>query len=122
AFPSSGVFDDINNVITATDTAWKDAIKNRNAIFAFVLKNKDGETESWHIDLKMKGAVGKGLGEKPAVTLSLSDEDFGKLASGKAKPQRLCMSGKLKVKGNLMKAVKLETILFKNLKTVKSKL
>ena len=56
------------------------------------------------------------------VTLSLSDEDFGKLASGKAKPQRLFMSGKLKVKGDVMKAVKLETILFKNLKAVQSKL
>lgn len=33
-------------------------------MFAFTLKNKAGETESWHIDLKDKGVVGKGLGEK----------------------------------------------------------
>lgn len=37
------------------------------------------------------------------VTLSLSDENFGKLVSGKTKAQNLFMSGKLKVKGNVMK-------------------
>ncbi len=34
-------------------------------MFAFTLKNAAGETESWHIDLRNKGVVGKGLGEKP---------------------------------------------------------
>lgn len=34
-------------------------------MFAFTLKNKAGETDSWHIDLKNKGEVGKGLGDKP---------------------------------------------------------
>lgn len=37
------------------------------------------------------------------MTLSLSDENFGKLVSGKTKAQNLFMSGKLKVKGNVMK-------------------
>ena len=37
------------------------------------------------------------------VTLSLSDENFGKLVSGKTKAQSLFMSGKLKIKGNVMK-------------------
>ena len=48
------------------------------------------------------------------VTLSLSDEDFGKLVAGKANAQRLFMSGKLKVKGDVMKATKLEPILAKS--------
>ena len=39
----------------------------------------------------------------PAVTLSLSDDDFGKLVSGKTQAQRLFMSGKLKIKGDVMK-------------------
>jgi putative sterol carrier protein len=47
------------------------------------------------------------------VTLSLSDDDFGKLVSGKANAQRLFMSGKLKVKGDVMKATKMEPILKK---------
>ena len=37
------------------------------------------------------------------VTLSLSDDDFGKLVSGKTQAQRLFMSGKLKIKGDVMK-------------------
>lgn len=38
------------------------------------------------------------------VTLSLSDDDFGKLVSGKANAQKLFMSGKLKVKGKIQLA------------------
>jgi putative sterol carrier protein len=49
----------------------------------------------------------------PIVTLSLSDDDFGKLVSGKANAQRLFMGGKLKVKGDMMKATKLTPILSK---------
>ncbi|KAM3066804.1 hypothetical protein ACMFMG_011873 [Clarireedia jacksonii] len=121
AFPSSAAFEAINDALSASDADRKDAIKQGNAIFAFTLKNKAGETADWHIDLKESGKVGTGLGEKPTVTLSLSDEDFGKLVSGKAIAQRLFMSGKLKVKGDIMKATKMEPIL-KKAQGVKAKL
>lgn len=65
AFPASEAFDIINSALTSSDKERKDAIKQGNAVFAFTLKNKAGETESWHIDLKNKGEAGKGLGEKP---------------------------------------------------------
>lgn len=47
------------------------------------------------------------------VTLLLSDDDFGKLVSGQVNAQKLFMSGKLKVKGDVMKATKAEPILKK---------
>lgn len=47
------------------------------------------------------------------VTLILSDDDFAKLISGKANAQKLFMSGKLKIKGDVMKATKLEPVLNK---------
>ena len=47
------------------------------------------------------------------VTLSLSDADFANLVAGKANAQRLFMSGKLKIKGDVMKATKLDPILKK---------
>jgi putative sterol carrier protein len=47
------------------------------------------------------------------VTLLLSDETFGQLVAGKANAQRLFMSGKLKIKGDVMKATKLEPVLKK---------
>ncbi|KAI1662812.1 sterol-binding-like protein [Daldinia decipiens] len=111
-FPSSGAFEAINEALQS-EADRKDAIKQGNAIFAFNIKNKAGEIESWHIDLKEKGTVATGLGEKPTVTLSLSDEDFGKLVTGQANAQRLFMSGKLKIKGDMMKATKLQPILAK---------
>lgn len=49
----------------------------------------------------------------PAVTLSLDDEQFGNLVTGKANAQKLFMSGKLKIKGDVMKATKMEPILNK---------
>ena len=63
AFPSSAAFDNINDALKSSDTERKNAIKQGNAVFTFTLKNKAGETESWHIDLKNKGEVGKGPGE-----------------------------------------------------------
>ncbi|KAI0431118.1 SCP2 sterol-binding domain-containing protein [Xylaria sp. FL1042] len=112
-FPASAAFDAIHSTLSSNDAERKDAIKQGNGVFAFTLKNKAGETESWHIDLKEKGAVGNGIGNKPNVTLSLSDEDFGKLVAGDANAQRLFMSGKLKIKGDVMKATKLDPIMKK---------
>lgn len=60
AFPSSAAFDAINSALTSDDAERKDAIKKGKAVFAFTLKNSSGKTQSWHIDLKDKGVVGKG--------------------------------------------------------------
>lgn len=45
------------------------------------------------------------------VILSLTDDDFAQLVSGKKKAQTLFMSGKLKIKGDVMKATKMEPVL-----------
>lgn len=47
------------------------------------------------------------------VTLLLSDNDFSQLVAGKANAQKLFMSGKLKIKGDVMKATKIEPVLKK---------
>jgi hypothetical protein len=69
----------INSALTSSDAERKDAIKQGNAIFAFTLKNKAGETESWHIDLKTKGEVAKGAGDNPTGKL-LQPTGFRKTA------------------------------------------
>lgn len=43
--------------------------------------------------------------------MMLSDADFMKLIEGKGNAQQMFMSGKLKVKGDVMKATKVEPIL-----------
>ncbi|KAJ9299773.1 hypothetical protein DTO271G3_2657 [Paecilomyces variotii] len=116
AFPSSAAFDVINKVLQSDEAERKDAIKKGGAVFAFNLTNAEGKEEAWYIDLKNTGEVGKGsapAGGKADVTLTLSDEDFGSLISGKANAQRLFMGGKLKIRGNIMKATKMEPILKK---------
>lgn len=60
SFPSSAAFDTINSSLQSDDAERKDAVKKGNAVFAFTLKNKEGETDSWYIDLKEKGEVAKG--------------------------------------------------------------
>ncbi|KAF3939807.1 hypothetical protein ABW19_dt0202243 [Dactylella cylindrospora] len=130
AFPSSVAFDLIADALK-DEAEKKDAIKRGNAVFCFTLKNTSGETASWYIDLKSTGTVG--TGEAPAggkadsmfnprrvtisdlvdITLSLSEDNFGKLVQGKANAQRLFMGGALKVKGDVMKATKAEVVLKK---------
>ncbi|ORX96359.1 SCP2 sterol-binding domain-containing protein [Clohesyomyces aquaticus] len=115
AIPSSVAFDAISASLSSSDADRKDAIKKGGAIFAFTIKNGD-KTESWYIDLKETGTVGKGAapeGKKANVTLVMSDKDFQALIDGKANAQKLFMSGKLKVKGDVMKAQKCEPILKK---------
>ncbi|EAS36298.1 lipid transfer protein [Coccidioides immitis RS] len=116
SFKSSAAFDIINSVLQADNAERQNAIKSAKAVFAFTLTNEKGETESWYLDFKDKGVVGKGAapeGGKADVTLLLSDADFGSLVAGRSNAQRLFMGGKLKVRGNAMKAMKMEPILKK---------
>lgn len=89
----------------------KKAIGGVKATIVFTLKNKDGKEQSWFLDLKNKGSIEKV--DKPPkndVQLILKDADFVKLANGKANGQKLFMNGKLKIKGNMMKATSIETV------------
>lgn len=91
------------------------AIASAKAAIVFTLKNKDGKEQSWFLDLKNKGTLAKvDKAPKNDVQLILKDADFVKLASGKANGQKLFMNGKLKIKGNMMKATSMETV-FKTL-------
>jgi len=91
----------------------KAEIQKSKAIFELLIKNGDGKEQSWVIDLKKTGTVTKGKPEgfKPDVTLMLDDETFVELASGKLGGQKAYMTGRLKTKGNMMLATKLEGIL-----------
>ncbi|KAI5858831.1 SCP2 sterol-binding domain-containing protein [Tricharina praecox] len=110
AFPSSGTFDLISAALS-NPSARASAIKAANGVFVFTLKNSSGATASWNIDLKESGAVAQGVPEKSDVTMSMADEDFQKLVDGKVQAQRMFMTGKLKVKGDVMKATKAEVVL-----------
>lgn len=86
-----------------------------NGIFEFKVKNAAGKEAFWTIDLKKTGVVKKGeaksLGLKPDVTIILSDETFVDIADGKTTGQKAFMTGRLKTKGNMMLATKLDGVL-----------
>lgn len=83
-----------------------------NGIFELRVKNADGKEAVWTIDLKTTGTVYKGEPKSKAnVTIILSDDTFKQLAEGKLDGQKAFMSGKLKTKGNMMFATKLDGVL-----------
>ena len=65
------------------------------------------------------GSVGKGEpAEKPNCVMSMNEENFTKLFAGKLDATTAFMSGKLKIKGDMALAMKLEKLM----KNMKSKL
>ncbi|KAM9207178.1 hydroxysteroid dehydrogenase-like protein 2 isoform 5-T6 [Dugong dugon] len=93
------------------ETLSEDAVKATQAVYQFELSGEDGGT--WFLDLKSKGG-NVGRGEPPDradVVMSMSTEDFVKMFSGKLKPTMAFMSGKLKIKGNMALAIKLDKLM-----------
>ncbi|XP_075416439.1 hydroxysteroid dehydrogenase-like protein 2 isoform X1 [Tenrec ecaudatus] len=88
-----------------------DVVKATQAVYQFELSGDDGGT--WFLDLKHKGgSVGFGEpAERADVVMSMSTEDFVKMFSGKLKPTMAFMLGKLKIKGNMALAIKLERLM-----------
>ncbi|KAL9544710.1 hypothetical protein PS6_008630 [Mucor atramentarius] len=106
-FQSSEVFATLKQSLDALPADGKaKLIKQVNGIFEFV---KEGSV------IKGKGA------NKADAIISIADADFVQLASGKLNGQKAYMSGKLKIKGQMMLATKLDTV-FKQLAGDKSKL
>lgn len=65
------------------------------------------------------GSTGSGTApEGSNVTMELTSEDFSKMFKGELNPAQAFMGGKLKIKGDMMMAMKLEKLM----KQMKSKL
>ncbi|CDZ96537.1 abc transporter [Phaffia rhodozyma] len=95
----------------------KTTIKKTNGIFQLNIKNA-GKEAIWTIDLKKDGDVVKGPKGKPDVIIFMDDAVFTSLADGTLNAQKAFMSGKLKIKGNIMLSTKLDSVL----KSAKAKL
>lgn len=109
-FNASPLFQQLVDALQDDKTRQK-AIAGVKAVLVLTLKNKEGKEQNWLLDFKNEGSVKKiDAPQKSDVQLILKDADFVKLASGKANGQKLFMNGKLKVKGNMMKATSLESV------------
>ena len=78
------------------------------AVFHWELRAKKGDAPTYvTIDLKNgNGKVAMGKEGKADATFIMLDDDFMKLTAGKLKPQDAFMTGKMKIKGNMAKAMK----------------
>jgi len=88
-----------------------EVIGRTKAVYLFEIKGK--ETEYWLLDLKNgAGSVAQGSkADKADVTFVLKAADCVKMFAGGLKPTTAFMMGKLKIKGDMPKAMKLEKLL-----------
>lgn len=89
----------------------EDTVKSTQGVYQFVISG--AEEEKWYMDLKNeKGKIGEGEPSvKANVVMSMNSEDFVKMFTGKLKPTLAFMSGKLKIKGDMSLAMKLEKLM-----------
>ncbi|KAF9485246.1 sterol-binding-like protein [Pholiota conissans] len=112
-FESSELISSLQTAFSKYSDAEKQSqIKKTNGIFELQVTNAAKETVTWTIDMKKTGTVYKGKASPKAdVTIILADETLVDLASGKLNGQKAFMTGKLKTRGNMMLATKLDTVL-----------
>jgi len=113
-FKASDIFEQIRTGLDALpETERKANVAKVKGVFQFNVTNDAKQTQTWTVDLK--NGLGSVAAAAPAtkadIVINVSDQDYVDLASGKLNGQKAFMSGKIKVKGNLMLATKLETVL-----------
>jgi putative sterol carrier protein len=81
-------------------------------LFIYLFLGEDAGT--WYLDLKNgSGALGQGAypGGDPDCTMTLDSALFTDMFAGKASPTTSFMMGKLKIKGDMALAMKLEKLM-----------
>uniref|UniRef100_A0A8C1LR85 Hydroxysteroid dehydrogenase-like protein 2 n=1 Tax=Cyprinus carpio TaxID=7962 RepID=A0A8C1LR85_CYPCA len=106
---STGPVSDMFNIIRGVLSP--DIVKTTQGVYRFDLSGDHAGV--WYIDLK-NDAGSAGSGEPPVkadVIMTLDSSDFIKMFEGKLKPTMAFMSGKLKIKGDMGLAIKLEKMM-----------
>lgn len=103
--PIESTFDTIKGIIN------EDVVKATQGIYQFDLSGEHSGV--WFLDLK-SGSGSVGQGESPVkadVVMKMDSSDFSKMFAGKLKPTMAFMSGKLRVKGDMSLAIKLDKLM-----------
>lgn len=105
AGPIADTFNVIKGILNA------DLVKTTQGVYKFDLAGEHAGV--WYLDLK-NDAGSAGSGEPPVkadVVMTMDSADFIKMFSGKLKPTMAFMSGKLKIKGDMGLAIKMEKMM-----------
>ncbi|XP_061732233.1 hydroxysteroid dehydrogenase-like protein 2 [Nerophis ophidion] len=89
----------------------EDVVKSTQAVYQFDLSGDHSGV--WFLDLK-SGSGSAGQGPPPAkadVVMTMDSGDFSKMFAGKLKPTMAFMAGKLRIKGDMTLALKLERMM-----------
>lgn len=99
------------------------AKKAVNGTFLFNVRPSDGGSNEkplqFYVDMKREGKIIKGSGPakpKPDCVMTISDRDMIRVALGQLSPQVAFMKGRVKVKGNIMLGLRMQTILMNEVK------
>merc|ERR1719330_405221 len=89
----------------------EERLRKGGGVFQFVISDA-GPEGKFTVDLKNgRGEARAGEDPKGDVTITMKDEDMMAMSEGKLDGMQALMGGKLKIKGNMMLAQKLQGIL-----------
>ncbi len=98
---------DLRAKMESTDPA---KIKGMNAVYQFDLSGDNGGV--FHVKVADGAAeIVDGASDNANITITMSADDFGSLLEGKLNATSAFMAGKLKVKGDMSLAMKLQSLL-----------
>jgi len=120
-FKSSEVFETIQNSLSESGA---ELTKKVGGVFLFKVAGEKGAAASWIVDAK-NGSGSVAIANEDAkgdVTISMKDDDLSLLLSGKLAAQQAYFQGRLKIKGNMGLAMKLQQLMKSNSAQLKAKL
>lgn len=112
---AGAIFSAIREQLSSPDGA--EAVQKLQSLFRFVVTPAQGAPITWLLDLKNgSGSIVEvtdaAAAPKADTTFLLSDDNFVSLATGKLNPQVAFLGGKLKLQGNLAKAMAFNSNVF----------
>ena len=87
----------------------KEAAAGVDATYQFDLTGDGGGT--WQVKVTETGCdVAEGSPAEPSITITMASSDYVDMIAGKLNPQMAFMGGKLKIKGDMSLALKMQQI------------
>ncbi len=116
---STAKLENLSRNLADNNTLAEEAAKKLDSNVSFDVFNKKGEKVKWilhakkgkKVELTKLGNSDSQSAEESDIRIRISDLNLIKLIRGKQSAQRLFMAGKLKIKGNVLKAAYIEKLL-----------